>query len=170
MAAKPSIVFVTISLHLFLFLIALFSSTTSGAIYRLHTSRHDFPPTTFAVLPKGSPIPPSGPSKRHNDYGPDAPEKDGGSGGGGSGSGGVSPWVLQEVACKTLIREIVIMYHHVHAMVISVCLGKETQGFVILEFKLLLSFLHFSLFFSEIFSSTFCNRWICFNDFHHYEK
>ncbi|EEF38384.1 conserved hypothetical protein [Ricinus communis] len=86
MATKHNLEFIFL---LFLFLV--FSSLCNGAIYRVHRLRphqensdimHVFPPTTFGLLPRGTPVPPSGPSRRHN-----MQPVDGGPAGGGYDGG-----------------------------------------------------------------------------------
>ncbi|WCJ27722.1 Protein IDA [Euphorbia peplus] len=61
---------------LFFFLFFAVCSFCCGATYRVHNIKnhrqtneiiHVIPPITFSLLPKGAPIPPSGPSKRHNE-------------------------------------------------------------------------------------------------------
>ncbi|CAK7333791.1 unnamed protein product [Dovyalis caffra] len=71
---------------LLLFLLLLLFPSSNGAIYRVHNFRLQkvsiYAPMTFGFLPKDLPIPPSAPSKRHNDHqegeGPVSSARDGG--------------------------------------------------------------------------------------------
>lgn len=71
---------------LLLFLLLVISPLSDGAIDRVHNLRihkvNIHSPVAFGFLPKGLPVPPSAPSKRHNDHregeGPVSSAKDGG--------------------------------------------------------------------------------------------
>ncbi|KDP43021.1 hypothetical protein JCGZ_25207 [Jatropha curcas] len=43
--------------------------TASTQIFKFKAKNHNSPRTFFGFLPKAMPIPPSGPSKKHNDIG-----------------------------------------------------------------------------------------------------
>ncbi|KAF9670364.1 hypothetical protein SADUNF_Sadunf13G0060600 [Salix dunnii] len=71
---------------LLLFLLLVVSPISNGERYRVHSLRihkiNIHAPVTFGFLPKSLPVPPSAPSKRHNNHrereGPGSSAEDGG--------------------------------------------------------------------------------------------